>query len=218
VTDTAAADEGPVEVDAPSRGAQLNASTHVDRGWSLITRGEFASAEEELRLAVRLVPNDPQAMALLGWAEMLQGRHDDALLSFQRVLQAEPGHAIARVNVGYICLQKGIYGEAVEHLTRVIQEGMDRKATLYAHYYLGLLYQQREMFEDAESFLGRALALGPNLIEAYYELGRVRWQRGNRDGARQAWRDGAAASKFSPWGSRCAAILQKVEEGEAPGF
>jgi tetratricopeptide (TPR) repeat protein len=210
-------DERSVAVaNAPSRSAQLNASTHIERGWNLISQGDHAAAEGELLKAVALVPDDAQAASLLGWAQMLQGKHDEALYQFQVVLQRDPSHAIARVNVGYICLRKGIYGEAIEHLSRVIRESSDRKATLYAHFYLGLLYSAREMFGDAEAFLGRALALGPNLIEAYYELGRARWFGGNADGARQAWRDGAAAGKFSPWGSRCAAMLEEVAGGGSP--
>jgi tetratricopeptide (TPR) repeat protein len=200
----------------PGRSARLNASTHVEKGWNLISRAEPAEAVEVLRKALTLVPDDTQAAALLGWALMLQEKYDDALFTFHTVLQREPGHAIARVNVGYICLKKGIYGEAIEHLSRAIRDSSDRKATLYAHYYLGLLYSSREMYEDAESFLGRALAMGPNLIEAYYELGRVRWFAGNNTGARQAWRDGAAAGKFSPWGQRCAALLEHVEAGGTP--
>lgn len=200
----------------PGRSARLNASTHIERGWNLISSGEHAAAEEELQKALRLVPDDTQAASLLGWAQMLQEKYDEALLQFHAVLQREPGHAIARVNVGYICLRKSIYGEAIEHLTRAMHESADRKATLYATFYLGLLYSAREMYADAESFLGRALAQGPNLIEAYFELGRARWFSGNRDGARQAWRDGAAAGKFSPWGLRCAAMLKDVDSGGAP--
>jgi tetratricopeptide (TPR) repeat protein len=208
----------PVALAAPltGRSARLNASTHIEKGWNLISRGEHASAEEELQKALKLVPDEPQAVSLLGWAQMLQGKYDDALFHFHAVLQREPTHAIARVNVGYICLKKSIYGEAIEHLTRAIRDSSDRKATLYAHFYLGLLYSSREMYADAESFLGRALALGPNLIEAYFELGRARWFSGNGDGARQAWRDGAAAGKFSPWGQRCAAMLEEVDGGGAP--
>lgn len=198
------------------RSARLNASTHIEKGWNLISRGEHAAAEEELVKALRLVPDDTQAASLLGWAQMLQDKYDDALVHFHTVLQREPSHAIARVNVGYICLKKNIYGEAIEHLSRAIRDSTDRKATLYAHFYLGLLYSSREMYGDAEAFLGRALALGPSLIEAYYELGRVRWFGGNTDGARQAWRDGATAGKFSPWGQRCAAMLVEVEGGGAP--
>ena len=60
--------------------------------------------------------------------------------------------ALARINVGYICLKKGIFGEAIEHLSKAIRLDNDRKATLYAHYYLGLVYQEREMYDDAQTF------------------------------------------------------------------
>ncbi|MCK6372326.1 MAG: tetratricopeptide repeat protein, partial [Gammaproteobacteria bacterium] len=199
-----------------TRSARLNASTHLERGWHAIARGDDAAATDELHKALALVPDDTQAVALHGWAMMLQEQYDEALLQFHRVLQRDPAHAIARVNVGYLCLKKGIYGEAIEHLTRVIAESGDRKATLYAHFYLGLLYSVREMYVDAEAFLARAVTLGPNLVEAWYELGRARWFGGNRDGARQAWRDGAAAGKFSPWGRRCADMLADVERGGGP--
>ena len=64
----------------------------------------------------------------------------------------EPQNALARINVGYICLKKRIFGEAIEHLSRAIRLDNDRKATLYAHFYLGLVYLERDMFEDAQTF------------------------------------------------------------------
>lgn len=201
---------------APTRADHLNASSFIEKGWSLISLGEHEAAEQALTKALSLVPGDTQAAALLGWAEMLQGKYDSALLHFQHVLQREPMNALARVNVGYICLRKGIFGEAIEHLSRTIKLDNDRKATLYAHFYLGLLYFERDMPEDAETFLCKAIDLGPNLVEAWFELGRVRWFAGHRDAARQAWRDGAAANKFSPWGKRCAEMLQHVDAGGAP--
>lgn len=202
--------------DGPTRTDHLNASSHIEKGWSLISLGEHAVAEQVLQKALALVPGDTQAESLLGWAQMLQEKYDEALLNFQRVLQREPANSLARVNVGYICLKKGIVGEAIEHLSRTIRLDNDKKATLYAHFYLGLLYFEREMYEDAENFYGKAIALGPNLIEAYYELGRARWFAGRPDDARQAWREGVAANKFSPWGKRCAEMLELVEAGGAP--
>ncbi len=65
----------------------------------------------------------------------------------------EPANSLARINVGYICLKKRIFGEAIEHLSKAIRLDNDRKATLYAHYYLGLVYLEREMFEDASDLL-----------------------------------------------------------------
>ena len=122
----------------------------------------------------------------------------------------------SRNNVGYICLKKRIFGEAIEHLSRAIRLDTDRKATLYAHFYLGLVYLERDMFEDAQTFFQKALALGPNLIEAYYELGRAYWFNGQRDEAMQTWKDGHTANRFNPWGKRCVEVLKVVEEGGEP--
>jgi tetratricopeptide (TPR) repeat protein len=194
----------------------IGASTFVEKGWSRISLGDYAGAEESLTKSLQLAPNDPQAESLLGWSQMLQEKYDDALMQFQKVLMREPGNALARINVGYICLKKGIFGEAIEHLSKAIRLDNDRKATIYAHFYLGLVYLERDMFEDAQTFFQKSLALGPNLIEAYYELGRAYWFNGQRDEAMQTWRDGFAANKFNPWGKRCAEVLQTVEKGGQP--
>ncbi len=204
------------EASPASRSDHLNASTYLEKGWSLISIGDHVGAEAALVHALELSPNDPNGESLLGWAQMLQAKYDDALLNFQKVLMRQPQNSLARINVGYICLKKEIFGEAIEHLSKAIRLDNDRKATLYAHYYLGLLYLEREMYEDAQNFLRKAIALGPNLIEAYYELGRAIWFSGDREGGATAWRDGARANKFSPWGKRCAELLQQVEAGGEP--
>jgi tetratricopeptide (TPR) repeat protein len=194
----------------------LGASTFIEKGWSKLSLGDHEGAEVALKRALELSPNDPQTEALLGWAQMLQEKYDDALLNFQKVLMRQPANALARINVGYICLKKRIFGEAIEHLSKAIRLDNDRKALLYAHFYLGLVYLEREMYEDAQTFFQKTLALGPNLIEAYYELGRTYWFDLQRDKAMQAWRDGFNANKFSPWGKRCAKAIEAGERGEDP--
>lgn len=194
----------------------LGASTFIEKGWNKISLGDFAGAEQTLNKALELSPNDPHAESLLGWAQMLQDKLDAALLNFQKVLVREPQNALARINVGYICLKKGIFGEAIEHLSRAIRLDNDKKATLYAHFYLGLVYLERDMFEDAQTFFQKAIVLGPNLIEAYYEAGRAYWFNGQRDEAVQMWTAGHAANSFNPWGQRCADVLKTVEEGGEP--
>ncbi len=203
-------------VHSPIRSDHLNASAYVEKGWSLIALGDHEGAERSLQRALELAPDDPRSESLLGWAQMLQEKHDQAMMSFQRVLMREPGNALARVNVGYICLKKRIFGEAIDHLSRALRLDNDRKASLYAHFYLGLVYLEREMYEDAQAFFRKSLALGPNLIEAYYELGRALWFSDQRDDALQAWRAGAEANKFNPWGKRCAEMVKHAEGGGEP--
>ena len=191
----------------------IGASTFIEKGWSLMSLGDYPAAVQALTRALELSPGDTQAQSLLGWAQMLNHQYDEGLVTFSKVLGVEPANSLARVNVGYICLKKRIFGEAIEHLSRVIRLDNDRKASLYAHYYLGLVYLERAMFLDAKTFLEKAIGLGPNLIEAYYDLGRAQWFAGESDDAKETWRKGASASRFAPWAKRCRELLESVEQG-----
>ena len=194
----------------------IGATTFIEKGWSLISLGDHAGAIQALTKALQLSPGETQAESLLGWAQMLHEEYDDALATFQKVLTKEPANSLARINVGYICLKKRIFGEAIEHLSKAIRLDNDKKATLYAHFYLGLVYLQREMYEDAETFFEKTLKLGPNLIEAYYELGRAHWLAGAQDKAKSTWENGFKANKFNPWGKKCQETLELVAKGGEP--
>jgi tetratricopeptide (TPR) repeat protein len=194
----------------------IGASTYIEKGWSLISLGDHAGAIQALSRALALSPGNAQAESLLGWAQMLHEEYDAALTTFESVLNRDPTNSLARINVGYVCLKKHMFSEAIEHLSKAIRLDNDKKATLYAHYYLGLVYLAREMYDDAQTFLEKTVALGPNLIEAYYELGRARWFGGDRDRARQAWTAGFDANRLSPWGKRCRDVLDLVARGQEP--
>jgi len=197
----------------PVMADHIGASTYIQKGWSLISLGDYPGAVQALAKALTLSPGDTQAESLLGWAQMLNEEYDDALQTFQKVLTKEPANSLARINVGYICLKKRIFGEAIEHLSKAIRLDNDKKATLYAHYYLGLVYLERDMYEDAQTFFRKTLQLGPNLLEAYYELGKAFWFGGDPAEAKRTWEEGFKANKFNPWGKRCRELLELAAAG-----
>ena len=191
----------------------IGSSTYVERGWSAIAAGDPKRAVKELERALELAPDDAQAETLMGWAQMLRGQYDDALFTYYKVLARSPDNPLARVNLGYICLKKGIFGEAIEHLSKAIRQDQDRKASLYAHFYMGLVYLEREMYDDARAFFRRTLELGPNMLEAWYEMGRAFYLEGNRKAAAEAWRQGVEANRFNVWGERSGEALKQLEAG-----
>lgn len=198
---------------APLHADHLGASTFIEKGWSLLSLGDFPGAIQALERALTLAPGDIKAESLVGWAQMLSEQYDEALQTFQKVLRKEPANALARINVGYICLKKRIFGEAIEHLSKAIRLANDPKATLYANYYLGLVYLEREMFEDAQTFFKKALHLGPNLLEAAYELGRSQWFAGSREEATATWSAAYQSNRFNPWAKRCKELLEAAAAG-----
>lgn len=194
----------------------LGASTFVEKGWSRWSLLDLPGAEQAFRRALELAPGHIEAETLLAWTEALLDRHDDARRRLQAVLQREPHHALAHTVLGFIGLRRQAYADAIEPLSAVIRADTDRRAVLYAHLYLGMVYRERDMVDDAEAFFRKALELGPNLLQAWYELGRTYWFAGRRGDACLAWKTGSEANKFSPWGKRCAEMLQVMELGGTP--
>lgn len=190
----------------------IGASSYIERGWSALAGGDWRNAEMQLRDALGLDPGNTSAEALLGWALMHQDRGDEALQRCLQVLVREPEHGLARAAVGAICLRKGITGEAIEHLSRAARAGNDPRAALYANYWLGVAYLQREMVNDAIDVLRRAVAQGPNLAEAWTELGRALWLKGAHDDARRAWQTGAAI-RHSPFAAAARGLLELADSG-----
>lgn len=204
--------------DAPAatiRYDHIGASTSMERGWSDLAGARWVNAEGHFREAVARDPGSTDAQALLGWSLMHQQRHDEALQYCLQVLMREPEHGLARVALGVICLRKGITGEAMEHLSRVAGRPGDPRAILYANYWLGVAYIEREMDADAVELLRRAVALGPNLAEGWADLGRALWFRGEQAEARKAWSTGAVV-RHSPFAERSATLLEVTRDGGMP--
>jgi len=180
--------------------------------------GDHEDAVRILRQALRLAPDDLQALSCLGWAQTLLRDCDGAVLTYEHVLVVKPDDVVTRVNLGFICRQKGIYGEAIEHLSRAVRTSADRRAVLYGRYYLGLVYLAREMYNDAGSFFLETVGLDPAMSQAYFQLGRARYQAGRRADAISAWKDGAAAGQSDPCATRCTEAARRVESGQPPVF
>ena len=194
----------------------IGASTFVERGWTALAGGDWHQAEVFLKDALALDNDNPTAGALLGWSLMHQDRGDEALQRCLSVLVREPDHGLARTAVGVICLRKGITGEAIEHLSRVVRHRGDPRASLYARYWLGVAYLEREMLGDAVDSLRQAVLSGPNLAEGWAELGRALWLQGQHHDARDAWRTGAAVV-HSPFSGRSKTLLAGADgSGEVP--
>ena len=200
----------------PLREDHLGASTFIEKGWNLIAHGDFASAEKVLGTAILLAPSDLRARSLMGWAQMRQGKLDEALATLDRVLAEDAMNGLARASLGYVCLRKGLHREAQDHLTRASLQARDPKASLYGWFYLGMLHADLRDIVEAEHCFRKTISLAPNFIEAYYELGRAYYCTGDAAQAEKTWRAGHAANRFNVWGRRCAEAVRTVHSGQEP--
>lgn len=99
-----------------------------------------------------------------------------AIQSYQRVVQADPRHARAYLNLGNLLSQEGELGEAMEQYRKVI--AIDPKS-VKARYNLGTSYLQQRDYLQAEQELQKVIQLDPSFSLGYLALGRVGYEQGD---------------------------------------
>ncbi|MEN3045635.1 MAG: tetratricopeptide repeat protein [Candidatus Hydrothermales bacterium] len=188
----------------------VDVTTFIEKGWNEIAKGNYDEAIKILESVREKAPDNVKVLNLLGWAYVQSGRYDDAFPLYIKVLQIEPMNTMAMKDIGYICYKKGIYGEAIEHLVKVIRINNNPTATLYALYYLGLIYLDREMYDDAISFFQKALEKGPNLVEAIYHLGITYEKKKEYEKAKESYRKVIEIAPDSKWAQKAIERLENV--------
>ena len=182
--------------------ARVNITTLIDKGWNLIVSGKYKEAIENLNKAKKMDPKNVKVYNLLGWAYIHLDQYDKGALLFQEVLSMDPQNEMAHANLGYINHKKGLYGEAIEKLSSIHRGAKNKQAVLYALFYLGLVYYEREMYEDSVDFLNDAISVGPNLYEAYYYLGKAYQKQGLNNLCEQVWERLIETNKYNVWAKK----------------
>ena len=71
----------------------------TEKGLELARDGDLKAAETELRAAVALAPNDPEALATLGSVLGMEHKPEEANAYLERALRIEPANLTVRRNL-----------------------------------------------------------------------------------------------------------------------
>ena len=149
---------------------QRNAEPPREQIDRLVALYDGARYEEALRhgdALERQFPNVPFVAYLLGCVNAAAGRLEEAVASYTRALQIEPGSAVTHFNLGIALEQLGRTREAVASYTQALKIRPDPKA----YNNLGACLQDLGMSEAAAASYRRALEIEPDLAEAHNNLG-----------------------------------------------
>lgn len=106
----------------------------IRNGNRMFRMQEFAKSEVEYRKAVAKNPNNPQAVYNLGCALMSQQKDSAAVIQFQNAGKMETSKmrkAMAYHNIGVICQQHQMYGEAIEAYKEALRNNPKDNETRY---------------------------------------------------------------------------------------
>jgi tetratricopeptide (TPR) repeat protein len=105
---------------APDDPALLNNLAWVQ----MMPGGDMARAYVHIRKAVSLTPEDPDLQDTLAWWYYLTQDYAQAITLLEKIVKAQPAHAIYHYHLGMAYLQSAAHGHARQHLQQALDLGI----------------------------------------------------------------------------------------------
>ena len=170
------------------QGVEVAPNSHYS-WWALgavrIERGEYAAAEDALRKAIGLEPGEMGVHLAFGMALRMQGKPDEAITEFRKVIKA--GHRMleAREELAAALVQAHRWDEAVTQSRRVLEA---KPSSADARLALGSALTGRGDTDEAIDEFHQALRLEPDYAEVHAALADALRRRGKLDEAAESAR------------------------------
>jgi len=142
----------------------------VRAGKTLLDSNDPERAEQTLRHALQLNPENVEALTALGRVLALRGSIAEALVHLTEAIRLDPNHVLAHNNLGIALAQQGQIDKAVEHLTAAIRLDPTRAKP---HNNLGIVLAQQGKLDEAVEHFTAAVELDPDRAESRNNLGQA---------------------------------------------
>ncbi|SEU37251.1 social motility TPR repeat lipoprotein Tgl [Stigmatella erecta] len=148
--------------------------------------GRHAEAVAEYQKALELRPNFSEARTNLGNVYLDQGRYDEAIQSYEKVLNdmLYPTPFIAQSNLGWAYFKKGDTARALENIKSAVTLN---PSFCRGYQNLGFIYDQQGQTEEACRQFGRYREMCPDVADAYMREGVCQAKMGKADAARESF-------------------------------
>jgi tetratricopeptide (TPR) repeat protein len=136
----------------------------------------------------------------------------EAIATYQRVLDLDPKHAAAHINLGTILYNRQEYGLAEQHYRRAI-EADDRYALAY--FDLGNVLDETGRVKDAIQSYQTALQLAPTYADAHYNLALSYEKTKDPRKALKHWRAYVKLDSTGPWAVHARSQIRRILQMES---
>ena len=139
--------------------------------------------------------------------EEIPGRLDEAKTAYEAILDMQPAHAAAAINLGTIHYNERDF-DGAERLYRQATEADPEYAL--AFFDLGNVLDELKRLPDAIEAYQRAIALVPQYADAHYNLALAYERQGHRRRALRHWLTYVRLDPVGPWANHAKAQAKKI--------
>ena len=176
-------------------------------------RHDFVRALEWAEQATDLAPQDTDALAVLGDAQLELGRYEEAFATFQIMIDLRPDLA-AYSRVSYALELQGEVEAAITAMENAEQAARAPSDAAFAAHQLGELEWNRGEVDAAGEHYRRALRHDPGYVRSEAALARAAYFAGDTDDAIDRYQAIVERLPLPEYVSELAAILTVTEQDE----
>ena len=151
----------------------------------MIDRGDADTARKYLESAIKLDPDYAGAYVSLGNLYDRLNDRDNTRKYYEKALLLDPDNSTVHCNMAYRLHELGDQNEAVEHFVRALKSNPNSAKGLAG---LGKAMLSQDKIEQAEEYIGKALALAPWDIHAHIAKATCTPAQHDREAAESEWR------------------------------
>jgi len=137
--------------------------------------------------------------------------HDEAIRTYLRVLEIEPQHAAAHINLGTLYYNRQDFASAEKHYRAAV--AADPRYAL-AYFDLGNVLDETGNVQDAIAAYRTAIQLAPTYADAHYNLALACERKGEARQALQHWKIYLKLDNTGPWAVHARNQVTRILEGD----
>jgi protein O-mannosyl-transferase len=172
---------------------------------ALVNGGDYVRAEQFVKETLAIEPDNPGATSLLGVILVEQGKLDEAEKACRKALALDPNLALPHHTLGTLYGKRGLWENAIDEFTRTVE--LQPSSSSYG--YLGNAYLALADWRGAEASYRKAILLGPDKPDGYYNLAAVLDKQGRKAEAIEEIKKVLA---IAPDDAEAKALLQKLTQ------
>lgn len=132
---------------------------------------EYSKARENAEKSLSLKPEDINTMLLLGNINFESGKYNDAIRAYSDALKLSPENPSLLFNIGASMVKTGDEFSAVEYFKKAGSFDRSGEIAYRAYSRLGVIYTERNRFDQAVDYLKKASSIRPGDPVSRYNLG-----------------------------------------------
>ena len=152
--------------------------SRLDKLLESFQKEKFIDAEKMAKIIIQEYPNHPYAWKILAAVIERLGRHEEAILNYQKVASLSPDDIMVYDKLGSLLISQGRPKEALENFKKIISIKPDNSA---AYNNIGVSYQALGQIDKSVEFFKKAIAINSEHLEGLNNLGNILKELGRFD-------------------------------------